>query len=92
MRLKVSYSILICVFLSVLSWRCHQSDPPAVKATIPTDTAVFTPSTTYTGVCIGNSIIAGFPWRQSGLELGILDLPDTVNGSIGAGLHRRRIR
>jgi hypothetical protein len=30
-----------------------------------------------TGVCIGNSIIAGHPWRNSGLELGILNYPDS---------------
>jgi lysophospholipase L1-like esterase len=30
-----------------------------------------------TGVCIGNSIIAGHPWRYSGLELGLLNWQDS---------------
>ena len=29
------------------------------------------------GVCIGNSIVAGHPWRYSGLEIAVLSYPDT---------------
>jgi lysophospholipase L1-like esterase len=78
MRPKAPYTLLVLVLLSVLSWQCHKSDPPAAKATTPTDTAVFVQPATYTGVCLGNSIIEGFPWHVSGLYLNDIEVADTV--------------
>jgi len=71
--------IFIFLLAAFFSWNCHRDDPPAAgAATRPADTALFTSPVTYTGVCVGNSIMEGFPWHLSGLYLGDLSIADTT--------------
>ncbi len=80
MRLKRSFNIAAILFLSVLFFTCRKNSTnnTTTPTTDPRDTAVFIQPKPYTGVAIGNSIIAGFPWNISGLELGVLSYRDTV--------------
>ncbi|HET6253556.1 MAG TPA: GDSL-type esterase/lipase family protein [Puia sp.] len=71
---------LLFLSVSALFWTCQKSDPRSVNA-IPKGASLPMHKglklDTNSGVCIGNSLIAGHPWRHSGLELGILDYPDS---------------
>jgi lysophospholipase L1-like esterase len=82
MALPRFYTVLLLILLTFFSWHCHKSDPPATTTGSGTgtsaDTALFTSPVTYTGVCIGNSIIEGFPWHVSGLYLGDITIADTA--------------
>jgi hypothetical protein len=67
--------------MSALQWiACEKGNPPLNNAIHKRDStrhpAIMTLQPN-TGVCIGNSIVAGHPWRYSGLELGSLDYPDS---------------
>lgn len=81
MHLPRYYRFLSFLFLSMLFWNCQKSN----SHTIPFSAGDSThhsnssrPAITPTGVCIGNSIIAGHPWRNSRLEMGLLNYPDSV--------------
>ena len=67
-------SILILALIPAVFWTCKKSDPPAAVE-IPRYKNLHVD--TNSGVCIGNSIIAGHPWRYSGLEVAYLSWPDT---------------
>ncbi len=74
------FFLLLLMVTTLFSLNCHKGDPPAATtgtATPPADTVLFASPVTYTGVCIGNSIMEGFPWHVSGLYLGDLAFPDT---------------
>lgn len=65
----------------MLFWQCQKdkTQPPitAVTKTQIDSTKLGRILQINTGVCIGNSIIAGHPWRNSGLELDQLNYPDS---------------
>lgn len=70
----------VSLFVCVVIWACQKStsveasEVPHNSDTTKTQT---TPSRSDTGVCIGNSIIAGHPWFYSGLEQNWLTRPDS---------------
>ena len=80
MRRKGSFIAIAFLCLAVIFFACNKNSTSSGTSTTtdPSDTAVFKQAKTYTGVAIGNSIIAGFPWHTSGLELGALSFRDTV--------------
>ncbi|HVS96774.1 MAG TPA: GDSL-type esterase/lipase family protein [Puia sp.] len=73
------------LLLPLITCECRKTDPwqPKVEATRNHKTNLQIPG----GVCIGNSIIAGHPWRYSGLELNSLGYPDSA-GQISYELTR----
>jgi lysophospholipase L1-like esterase len=73
MHLSAFGKILVCLILSFLYLQCKKDSTRPAPAHQVDTTGVKMP----TGVCIGNSIIAGHPWRFSGLEIGVLDYPDS---------------
>jgi lysophospholipase L1-like esterase len=78
MRLPIHF--VLSILLSTLLWACAKNSAHDVSPVLNVDTLPMQKDLHLQpniGVCIGNSIIAGHPWRYSGLELGILDYPDT---------------
>lgn len=71
-----SFGLLFIVFI----WACQKStsrETGAAPRNGDTTQTQTTPTTKDTGVCIGNSIIAGHPWAHSPLEVGNLNKPDS---------------
>lgn len=67
-------NLILFALSAIFFWTCKKSDPQvALRVPVKTDAR----ADTNTGVCIGNSIIAGHPWRYSGLEVADLSYPDT---------------
>ena len=79
MLLSKIYTTLFLIIFSALIWNCKKIYFRPQGSNPPTDSAQsqLAPAKADTGVCIGNSIIAGHPWRRSGLELGNLNYPDS---------------
>jgi lysophospholipase L1-like esterase len=78
MRIPKHCKIAFFLLLPMLAWDCQKhsaAGPTGANEPIPGVNLIGTH--VKTGVCIGNSIIAGLPWRDSGLQLGILDYPDS---------------
>ncbi|HEV2482688.1 MAG TPA: GDSL-type esterase/lipase family protein [Puia sp.] len=76
MRLQQTCYLSINLLFLALFMGCQkngQLSQPAPEI----DTSWFKPSQRLTGVGIGNSIIAGHPWRYSGLEQHNINLPDS---------------
>jgi len=70
----------LSLFLIVSIWACQKStsvEAGGIPHNADTTQPQTTPSTSETGVCIGNSIIAGHPWYYSGLETNWLTRPDS---------------
>lgn len=80
MRTRKSPKIIAFLSLSVLFIACKKgsTNNSTTVATKPVISAIYIQPKPYTGVAIGNSIIAGFPWNISGLELGVLSQRDTI--------------
>ena len=72
-------------FLALLTWDCQKTNPRPLKVDSIRTYSIH--PRIPTGVCIGNSIIAGHPWRYSGLEIGELNYPDSA-GQIAYQLSR----
>src|SRR6185312_7405197 len=83
MRLSSIWKFL--PFLALLTWDCQKTNPRPLKVD-SIRTYIIHPRIP-TGDCIGNSIIAGHPWRYSGLEIGELNYPDSA-GQIAYQLSR----
>ena len=82
MSLPRYYTVPLSILLTLFSWHCHKGDPPATTTGsgtgTPPDTVLFNSPVTYTGVCIGNSIMEGFPRHVSGLYLADLAIGDAA--------------
>jgi len=65
--------------MSSLLWACQKSDVNRGNSRLIDSILLHNNRRlqSTSGVCIGNSIVAGHPWRRSGLELGILNYPDS---------------
>jgi lysophospholipase L1-like esterase len=79
MRFPRNCQIPFVLLLPLLFMACMKSKPHFQVAERIHDTVrvKIKISKPITGVAIGNSIIAGHPWRYSGLELGDLNYPDS---------------
>jgi lysophospholipase L1-like esterase len=75
--INVQQSVMI-FFFCVVVWACQKSTSPDRNSTLRNwDTTQRLTTFGDTGVCIGNSIIAGHPWNYSGLETNWLTRPDS---------------
>ncbi|HXD78808.1 MAG TPA: GDSL-type esterase/lipase family protein [Puia sp.] len=77
MRIPKYHRFIIIVLLPLLTWDCqkHSASSDAALKFVPGPGSLA--AHVKTGVCIGNSIISGLPWRESGLQMGVLDYPDS---------------
>ena len=68
------------LFSSVIIWACQKTTSRIAGKTLQNSDSSQTSSqakSDTTGVCIGNSIIAGHPWHYSGLEINVPNHPDS---------------
>jgi lysophospholipase L1-like esterase len=78
MQLSKIRKPLFFFFLFALTWACKKAESRSGGGSPHRNDSTQAQNVSGdTGVCIGNSIIAGHPWRSSGLELGKLDYPDS---------------